>query len=321
MSRFINKKGEFLNSNEYKRAFPFYDGLARVEIGKFGNWRDKSKNGYIDTKGKLVIRNPGDSESGNFSEGLAWIQVKANSKGKIKVNKEKKKTIDHEESMFYTHDEINKKQDFYYNMLTFIDKSGNFAILNKDKNPMLFLEAGNFSEGLAWVRVKIDSKGKVNYSLDGEESGMFCNNDTISSPYKVGFINRSGNFVIKPQFSDAQDFKEGMAPVRFNVKWGYINKKGQLAVKPKYIDIDAFSEGLARVKSRNKYGFIDKTGKEVIPIIYEGAGNFSEGLAAVEKDGLWGFIDKTGKFVIKPQFYNVQKFSEGLAAVYVKMEY
>jgi len=310
MSRFINRQGKFLNDIEYRRAYPFSNGMARVEIGKWSDYKN-SKSGYINTKGKLAILKSDDSESGDFHKGLAWIQVKANSKGEVKaLTDSKKPTIDNEEPMFLTEDEI--KNRFDHEMVTFIDKSGNFAIKNKANNPMLFLSVGNFSEGLTWVKINTNSsKSPPNVS-------MFTNSTRHS---KVGFINKSGNFVVKPKYHYAKDFKEGMAPVKLRGAWGFVNTKGQLAVKLKYAEVYGFSGGLARVYSKSKYGFIDKSGKEIIPIIYENAGDFSEGLAAVQKDSLWGYIDKTGKFVIKPKFYKARDFSEGLAAVDVKVDY
>ncbi|EAL1455719.1 WG repeat-containing protein, partial [Campylobacter coli] len=52
--------------------------------------------------------------------------------------------------------------------------------------------------------------------------------------------------------------------VELNGKWGFIDKNGEFAIKPKFDDIWDFSEGLAKVKLNGKYGFIDKNGDFVI---------------------------------------------------------
>lgn len=308
---FINLNGKYLVPPRYFRAHSFSDGMALVEMDVYKNGSKDFEYGYINTKGRLVIRGL-SFEAGDFSEGLAWVKVKANSRGEaIAVEPASKSAPANEESMFY--DEKQIKDAFEHEMFTFIDKTGKFAILNKDKNPMLFLNAGNFSEGLARVKINTDLK-----RIRSDNYSMFEDSNRYS---KIGFINKSGDFIIKPQFIEAKDFKEGMAAVKQNGRWGFINKKGQLIVRPKYSDVYDFSGGLARICSRNKYGFIDKSGKEVIPPVYESAGDFHEGLAAISKDGLWGYIDQTGNLIIKPQFHYARRFSEGLAAVDVKMDY
>ena len=303
---FIDLKGKYFKKPKYDGAHSFFDGMAFVKIE---TW--KQEYGYINKKGKHVIQNLYFADQ-DFSEGLVRVMAKANLKGEAKITETPKKIESaNEESMFY--DEKQTLNAFEHRMVTFIDKSGKFAILNKNKNPMLFLKAGNFSEGLAWVKVNVGGK----LTRSGNDS-IFEDNKKNS---KIGFINKSGDFIIKPQFHYAKDFKEGMAPVKLRGLWGFVNRKGQIVVKFKYADVYDFSEGLARVRSNGKCGFIDKSGKEVIPLIFNGAGDFHEGLAPAIKNGLWGFIDKTGKFVIKPQFYYARRFSEGMAAVDVKMEY
>ncbi len=49
-----------------------------------------------------------------------------------------------------------------------------------------------FSEGLAWVWVKVGSK----------------------QVYQCGYIDKTGKYVVKPQFEGAWDFREGLAPVK-----------------------------------------------------------------------------------------------------------
>ena len=55
-----------------------------------------------------------------------------------------------------------------------------------------------FSDGLAEVRIGDASTGKW------------------------GFIDKTGHYVINPQFDFAQSFSDGLAAVRIGGKWGYI---------------------------------------------------------------------------------------------------
>jgi len=122
-------------------------------------------------------------------------------------------------------------------------------------------------------------------------------------------------FIIKPQFDDAEWFSEGLAKVKIGDKYGYIDKSGGLVINPQFDDAGYFNEGLASVKIGDKAGYMDKTGKVVINPQFDTAGWFSEGLAGIEIGDKWGYIDKNGKVVITPQFDYAKNFSENIAAV------
>ena len=186
--------------------------------------------------------------------------------------------------------------------------------------------------------------GTVDYSLipvsnDGE---------------RWGYINRKGEYVITPQFEDADFFSDGLARIKSgDGKTGYINKKGEYAIPATYksgtafsgglafvaaegglptcIDktgnikfslnavqyVSAFSEGLAIfITEKGEYGFVDKSGNMVINAQFEGAMPFSGGFARISQKGDNGFIDKTGKIAITPQFKAVGNFSEEKAAFF-----
>jgi len=74
-------------------------------------------------------------------------------------------------------------------------------------------------------------------------------------------------------------FSEGMAPVRIDGKWGYIDKTGNTVINPQFEEANAFHEDLAAVKQNGKWGYIDKTGNIAIKPIFDVAYEFTEGLA------------------------------------------
>ncbi|MEO0020342.1 MAG: WG repeat-containing protein [candidate division WOR-3 bacterium] len=76
----------------------------------------------------------------------------------------------------------------------------------------------------------------------------------------------------------------GLFPVKVKDKWGYIDKTGNLVINPQFDDAWSFSEGLAVVQIGDKLGYIDKTGNLVISPQFAFASAFSEGLAAVMID-------------------------------------
>jgi hypothetical protein len=68
-------------------------------------------------------------------------------------------------------------------------------------------------------------------------------------------------------------------------KYGAIDKTGKYIIPPQFDNIQYFSEGLALVEVQGKTGYVDRTGKMVIPLFEGYAKSFSEGLAAAIKRG------------------------------------
>jgi WG containing repeat len=144
-----------------------------------------------------------------------------------------------------------------------------------------------------------------------------------------GYVDRSGKFMIKPQFSIVAPFSEGLAWVGpKNKGYGYIDKTGAWVVKPQFNHALEFSEGLAAVSVHGRWGYINATGNYAVAPQFDDAQSFSEGLAPVKKGELWGYIDKTGRFVIEPRFpdssnflYGKSSFSGGVAVVQAKYPY
>lgn len=140
---------------------------------------------------------------------------------------------------------------------------------------------------------------------------------------KYGYIDKTGKYIINPQFDSAGFFFDGLAVVRIKGMYGYIDKKGNFIINPQfYYAPHSFSCGRALVQfGEKKFGFIDRTGKIINKEPFNNALDFSEEHAAVmtkeTEDGMakWGYIDTNGNYVINPQFDDAWYFSEGLAAV------
>src|SRR5205085_2318503 len=113
-----------------------------------------------------------------------------------------------------------------------------------------------------------------------------------------GYIDRTGQVIIKRQFGVARDLAEGLAVALIGRQYGFIDKRGQWIVQPRFEKVSSFAEGLALVVVNNRHGFIDRTGAFVVQPQYNNAYNFSEGLANVAIGGRYGCIDKQGAFVI-----------------------
>ncbi|MGQ0701859.1 MAG: WG repeat-containing protein [Gemmatimonadales bacterium] len=159
-----------------------------------------------------------------------------------------------------------------------------------------------------------------------------------------GFINRDGEWVIRPTFRGTQDFSEGLARAQERLgtnpsdkeRWGYIDTTGAWVIPPRFQLVYPFSNGLAwAYQSKDSLGFIDQTGRflEIEPVTVTDKGKARtvqgewlwernrsnlvpvEKLIPVKSGKLAGYVDLTGKARIAPQFENARPFSEGLAAV------
>jgi hypothetical protein len=153
---------------------------------------------------------------------------------------------------------------------------------------------------------------------------------------KWGYINRSGEVVIKPQFDSAEAFADGLAIVRYPARkkplkpgekkaelvdgMGFIDQTGKVVIEldtPLHLYGDSFREGLAQYWTYEPdkgtvNGYIDTSGQIQIKARFTYALSFVDGLAAVCIDLKCGFIDKTGEFAIEPKYIVTRSFSEGL---------
>ena len=132
---------------------------------------------------------------------------------------------------------------------------------------------------------------------------------------KFGYIDRTGEMIIPPQFDRAMGFVEGLGRVGIGDKHGYIDETGKFVIPLKFDEAHAFREGLAGARIGDQFGFIDKTGAFVIQPRFDHVEHFSEGIAAVLLDGRWGYINQQGDYVAEPQFTRVWPFTDGMAPV------
>ena len=142
----------------------------------------------------------------------------------------------------------------------------------------------NLSFGLLCLILTIFTLGVFAQEKSNSELLPACKNSN-----KCGFIDRTGKWVIKPKFTDSEEFSEGLAAVSVKIKgvkkYGFINETGQMIIKPQFHYAWKFSDGLARfeIEELGKDGFVDKTGKIVVEPSLDQAESFSEGLAKVSK--------------------------------------
>jgi hypothetical protein len=234
---YIDHAGKYVITPQFDEAFAFLDGFACVGVSNLF--------GYIDKRGVFII-NPQyhSAATRGFAEGLVWVEVDekwgcVNEKGETVIGfKFTEPSYFSEGLARVTVADSNAPPNFPGSM-GYIDKTGALAIAPQ------FSLAWNFSGGLARVQaggkmIYINKQGKTVFTIpDGFWADEFSEglaNVSIrkDSQNEVwGYINRKGDFVIKPQFQLAKPFYHGLAQVFLNGQEGYIDQRGHFVWKGK----------------------------------------------------------------------------------------
>jgi hypothetical protein len=201
----VRFKKKFLVLTTKGQQIPVDEGVRNVREFSEGlaPFEDADgKAGFIGTDGKIVI--PGQfKNTGQFSGGLAWARIDSG-------------------------------------LVGFIGRDGNWVI------KPTFVKVDNFDPESGMTRVMpdkvweyIDTKGNVVEVHDTSLFGKFENGLAMGRRKgKVGFFDKTGQWVIAPQFDGARHFKHGYAAARLNKKWGVIDKRGKWVIEPEFDDIE-----------------------------------------------------------------------------------
>ena len=81
----------------------------------------------------------------------------------------------------------------------------------------VFVEACNFSEGLACVAINRTEMGHKHHD-------------------DWGYLKKDGTWLIQPNFERAGDFNDGIAPVKAGYSWGYLNFDGSWFIEPVWVE-------------------------------------------------------------------------------------
>lgn len=247
-------------------------------------YAQKDKYGYFDLEGKIVI-NPQFEFASVFREELALVKT------------------------------TGKNGKWGY-----IDESGKFKI------NAIYKDATVFQNGLAWVILEngepcaIDKNGEIKFTLKqaedvrlfSEELAAFSKVDSTNTSW--GFVDKSGEQAINPQFEAVGDFHDGKCAVKNkDGKWGYIDKSGKIVINHQFDRAESFKNGKAIVQLDDKTGVIDKEGKYIINPQFKNA--YSDGNKyLIDQDDKWGWCDADGKFIINPQFEEASFFGDSKLA-------
>ena len=150
------------------------------------------------------------------------------------------------------------------NKVGYADKSGNEIIKLIYDDGLTFNEGlVAVKKGNKWLY--IDSTGKAVTDAIFEDAMSFENGlAVVAKDGLYGYINHKGTIVISCQFENARNFSEGLAPAT-NAKgfWGYIDKHGDWAIKPQYDYADCFLNNEARIIKGSKVFYINRENKVI----------------------------------------------------------
>ena len=214
----------------------------------------------------------------------------------------------------------------------YIDMTGQFVIELELGEKMG--EAGDFSQGLAWVHPMLSAEVAKKHMNDDDIKTLTAFFGTSTIPERVrtantpyGYIDQSGKMVIAARYKRVTDFSEGRAAVQDakSLKWGFIDRTGAWLVKPRFDWASPYSNGIAAVQQGHRCGYISLQKEMVIAPRFKDCFQFKEGQAVVVRDdGSWAFVNRVGQE--RPVFaksraeaiVDVGDFSEGLSAVKLK---
>ena len=228
--------------------------------------------------------------------------------------------------------EINPQFDEAYMFregIALVKKEGKYGYIRKDGSYLCiptYIEATPFQEGIAWTvkekeaPVAIDKNGNKLFSAENFYH-VFCYSEGLAAfsmrtddgDIKFGYLNKKGEIVIPPIYSQAKSFSQGLASVKDDKSMtGYIDSKGNLKINYQYANGERFNkQGLAIVLAPESeyYGVIDKNGKYVINPQFEYMFADDNGyIIRLDKHGDYGYCDMQGKLIINPQFQHMHKF-------------
>ncbi len=243
----VNRKGERINSHNFRRIYPFNEGMAAV--------KKKNKFGFINAQGQIIIPPQFDRVS-QFSEGLAWVKVNGscgyvNKMGKFVVEPEFSKCKDFEDGRAIVY--VNARKG------GLVDKDGDY-VLEPKLNRLLA-----FTEGKGLVK----ENRKFHFVRESGEiyEGYFDTAETFENGIafveidgRWGMINSKGVPLISPKYKSIERIAPGINKVKVETLHGIVKPNGQYLLYPNYEYIRYMGGDVVRIEQGGKIGYMDLDG-------------------------------------------------------------
>jgi hypothetical protein len=118
--------------------------------------------------------------------------------------------------------------------------------------------------------------------------------------------------VIDFKFKDGESFHNGIAVVSADSLYGAINKSGEFVIAPQYEELSEIGDDVYMGVKNDLSGYLTKKGKPLTQFIFDVAGDFRNGYAVVSKDEKFGLINISGAYNIEPKYENLSFIGDGL---------
>lgn len=316
---YINQTGLFVIKPTYDFAADFNDkGIAIVKNNTNSEF-DYGDVYFINKSGK-VVSGPFTSYTPVFINGLAIIvtnkasSVVVDEAGKV-ILQSKYPLDNYSESLLSFYDSSKNCYGFmdlkgkivlpakYYSVEPF-----------KNGKAIVQVNAGKYSVIDKNGKVLENLKSYNNYS---SSEGLTVYYDEKSSNYGYKLFN--GTVSIKPQFKSAEPFKDGYTVVSiphgdYGQRYGLINKKGEYVVKPEYSEVKYLGQGLYAVAKNfdlfSEYyapkALMNIKGELLTDYQFNSISEFAGEYAIANKNTTTLFIDRKGNIVEKlPQLKGI----------------
>lgn len=233
-SGFVNEKGELVIAARYEKVRPFSNGVTWVKEPGNPNFYLINKRGEKQGTSSWI-------KTGNFSEGFCQVFDENDKMGF--VNRKGELIIP---CNFVGGDFSEGKVC----LMPFNSKDGKFGFM--DTTGKLVLPYRYKQNGFS--------------TFKNGEAVVFLNSAKC-------IINHKGEVIFKPTISkNCYGFVHELS-VGYGSDgssgWGYYNRKNEWVIKPQYDNAWDFKYGFAFVVKRGKVGVIDTTGKLIVPFNYE----------------------------------------------------
>lgn len=289
---YIDRDGKWQIPQRFEEAEAFNQGLAKVVLQESGA-RYQTRC-LIDKSGNVVDT---DTESFLVKPPDGYAQIHGIYDGMMAVRKLEPKPRAYRRSEPYK--------------WGYADGDGNIVIEAR------FSEAKPFGQGLAIVGVG---------GREGASGGCVIKVDGA----RYGLIDRSGRYVIEPQFKRLEWYTGDLLNFERDNESGVMTTEGEIrSILPNCADTINCYDGmacvawgeidegdpLARYGYGRKYGYLDANGRIAIEPRFEFAFSFEGDRALVKLNGKDGFINRKGEVVIDCAFDDALSFNRGLACV------
>ena len=250
-----NSKKEQVLECEYGLMLPNSEGFITIKKGA-QSYKDVRKALVEAESGKIVI--PFDyMDMGHFSEGLVGAQ---NLEGKW----------------------------------GYLDKTGKMVL------PFIYEDAGDFSEGLAAVYKR---SGEYANTMFGRREKLKCGYIDKTGNTVIPFNFQQCYSITMNEFHNGLAVQGVSSRNVYAQVFGYIDKTGEWVIRPKFDDAENFEKGIAQVVINDQYGYINTKGEQIIPCEYDkyGGSFFNDSTIVLKKDGVEFYFNLQGKSVPVPE--------------------